>query len=108
MKKFIDKIRDDDEEEVELSPRAVDEPSDSRGDEPRLLNDSGDDQEENDTGGMLPGMGSSASTADSDEEDSPDDRLDTIIEQNRRIIELLEQISSSYEDSQTGNSNDIW
>lgn len=132
MKKFIDKLTNsENDEEVELNPdnikrQRTDKIKERRDGEVELqasqaettgTETTSDESSSSSSGGMLPGMGSGTSDttrstqsstrkADNDE---LEDRIETVIQQNERIIELLETISSSYQDTDTGSdSNELW
>lgn len=131
MKKFLDRVRngDDDGEEVELSP-AAGPAADTSDDQPRgrlheqvasntddevELSDAGTpDEETADSGvdtGMLPGTGaesgssgSSAPTQGPASTSADEASIERVIEQNERIISLLERIVD--EDTGSGRSTD--
>ncbi|MDY6770271.1 MAG: hypothetical protein SVU88_04840 [Candidatus Nanohaloarchaea archaeon] len=110
---LFDRIRGSDEE-VEIRPQQRDD-YDYRDTEGEA--DAGGTAAEDDTGGefVLPGMKSAADTSDDTADDSRtrsresrQDRgrdraagIDRIVEQNERIIELLEEIAGEDDDSDT-------
>jgi hypothetical protein len=131
MKKFIDKLTDSDsKEEVELNPdnikrQRTDKIKERRDGEVELqasqsetasTDSAGSESSSGSSGGMLPGMGSGGSGSSTTTRPSRDsggeereDRIETVIQQNERIIELLETISNSYQDTDTdSDSNELW
>jgi hypothetical protein len=128
---FLDRIRNNDKQEVELNPSEAVSTETRSG--PGHRQQDGDDDEvelsddstgSEDSGGtFLPGTGpdtsSSESTATSSSSTTgtarPDEeKLDEIMEQNERIIELLEQIAGANSSSRSSssdsasNSKELW
>ncbi len=115
---FMDKLGDDDDqEEVELKPSSVDTSPDRAPTRRRKsgeveLEDSSSDEDDDAGGGLLPGMsssatesaGSSSSRSTGSNARSREDRLEKVIEQNKKIIGLLEEISGKKKQ----DTNDIW
>ncbi|MDY6771340.1 MAG: hypothetical protein SV186_05315 [Candidatus Nanohaloarchaea archaeon] len=111
---FLDRIRNNDDQEVELNPSNVHDGGMAREPESDEVELQDDSEQDSSTGkGFLPGMGdqsrgSTASTGNSRSAEKSD-RLEKIMEQNERIIELLEEIAGTNERSNPGNdSEELW